>query len=439
MEEKQAQQLLILGNGFDLHCDLKSSYQDFMTHIVNKFSHEDETGSDKDIFDKFIEKLNSDTIDEKLNLWYLIFLHEQSITNWFDIENTISKYIQYSSRDWTITNSLEQFTKEYIKYMLKSDNNSINHPLHNILIKQLEKYDRNNIEETFLDLTSDHKNQIIDCDNHLEKFLRKHNSTVFKDRNDIEKNSVHFEIEKIIDDAANKSCRQLTNSKLHSTLLYELKNLELDFQNYLNDLTKGNTQYISSANNTIKQMLSKNPEYPNFIIFSFNYTTPEIEIDSQNLIDRKNVHGYSNTHSNESNIIFGVDALNYKTSHGEYRFTKEYRTLELYMKKNHVDLQKNIFSKSIKVIKFYGHSLSEADWGYFQYIFDLYKLYDSDIQLIFFFSTFGDKTEEELFKEQLELVTKLIERYGENLDNKAQGKNLLTRLIQTNRLVIMKI
>ena len=114
MEEKQAQQLLILGNGFDLHCDLKSSYQDFMTHIVDKFSHEDEAGSDKDIFDKFIEKLNSDTIDEKLNLWYLIFLHEQSITNWFDIENTISKYIQYSSRDWTITNSLEQFIKEYI-------------------------------------------------------------------------------------------------------------------------------------------------------------------------------------------------------------------------------------------------------------------------------------------------------------------------------------
>lgn len=89
------------------------------------------------------------------------------------------------------------------------------------------------------------------------------------------------------------------------------------------------------------------------------------------------------------------------------------------------------------VIKFYGYSLARADYSYFQYIFDMYDLYNSNIKLIFYYSKIEGRTVEEVRQEQYRNITKLIEQYGETLDNKAHGRNLLTRLIQTGRLKIV--
>jgi hypothetical protein len=38
-----------------------------------------------------------------------------------------------------------------------------------------------------------------------------------------------------------------------------------------------------------------------------------------------------------------------------------------------------------KMIKFYGHSLGEADYSYFQAIFDSVKLYGGGTRLVFYF------------------------------------------------------
>ena len=40
-------------------------------------------------------------------------------------------------------------------------------------------------------------------------------------------------------------------------------------------------------------------------------------------------------------------------------------------------------------IKFYGHSLGEADYSYFQAIFDSVKLYEGDTRLVFYFRPQG--------------------------------------------------
>jgi len=39
--------------------------------------------------------------------------------------------------------------------------------------------------------------------------------------------------------------------------------------------------------------------------------------------------------------------------------------------------------EKLGTINFFGHSLSKADYSYFQAIFDLYNIYSSEINLIF--------------------------------------------------------
>ena len=41
MKFDKAKQLLILGNGFDLHCGLGSNYKNFLTYVItNKYNHQ---------------------------------------------------------------------------------------------------------------------------------------------------------------------------------------------------------------------------------------------------------------------------------------------------------------------------------------------------------------------------------------------------------------
>lgn len=90
--------------------------------------------------------------------------------------------------------------------------------------------------------------------------------------------------------------------------------------------------------------------------------------------------------------------------------------------------QKNI---SQIEIKFYGHSLSEADYSYFQSIFDYYDLYENtNVSLTFYYSE---------GYEQNDAIYGLISEYGKTLTNKEQGKNLIHKLLLENRLKIEKI
>ena len=82
-------------------------------------------------------------------------------------------------------------------------------------------------------------------------------------------------------------------------------------------------------------------------------------------------------------------------------------------------------------LKFYGHSLSAADYSYFQSIFDYYNLYsNSNISLNFYYSE---------RHEQTDAIYRLINIYGKSLSNKEQGKNLIHKLLLENRLNIIKI
>ena len=182
-------------------------------------------------------------------------------------------------------------------------------------------------------------------------------------------------------------------------------------------------------------------------IINFNYTNPfasDVYYDTNrrvcNLVGKiTNVHG---TYMND-NIIFGVDEtvkdalpLNY------YIFTKTYRKM-MQVKSDKALLQ------SVRTIVFFGHSLGAADYSYFQSIFDYFSLYDgiqqisrgttqavSSVTLRFYFYIYDTRKEVEIKRDAVDRVYKLIITYGNSLENKDRGKNLLHKLLLEERVQI---
>lgn len=101
--------LLVIGNGFDRQCDLKSSYYEFFSYILKR--NEDSEKQEIKIFDEYlnyikdcswsfninlpIQSYNRNENIEDLNIWYKIFLYKKLLNkkDWNFIENQISEEI----------------------------------------------------------------------------------------------------------------------------------------------------------------------------------------------------------------------------------------------------------------------------------------------------------------------------------------------------------
>lgn len=198
------------------------------------------------------------------------------------------------------------------------------------------------------------------------------------------------------------------NKATFKTLFLEQLQYHSNFMNLIDELL--NMQYLS------------NSSIINSYILSFNYTQP-YQISNQ-----RNIHG----NLKRRNIIFGIDydKVNTFFSNQPTQFTKSYRILE---NKLNSDM---VIPSDINKILFYGHGLGEADYSYFQAIFDTVDLYHSNTQLVFFWNNFN---EEDQYKIQVERVTNLIEKYGQTFTNKDHGRNLFTKLLLENRIVFEQI
>ena len=103
-------------------------------------------------------------------------------------------------------------------------------------------------------------------------------------------------------------------------------------------------------------------------------------------------------------------------------------------------------AKRVDKIIFFGHSLAKADYSYFQSIFDFYNLYGDTLlsdsaftkpfMLQFYFTIFDISRETEISRDAAASVYKLITAYGDTIDNKDRGKNLLHKLLLEGRIKI---
>ena len=462
MTHTKASQLIVLGNGFDLHCGLKSSYKDFLYYVIiqrytNYFSSDSEEASDRNeaIEKSFADSANyvgvrrihfdaiyfernvkmNDTIFPDINIWYLILFHEKLVqslnqsSNWSDIESVIENYV--SGKFIFNNDNGKQSQKKFIDILVDT---FFSYGFErNILSKEIMEQVEYKLAGLLLYHLLNREDDCYEIKEKIEEIRKKHDNSISwrSDETRIKKIELRIKEEE----------RPEVVNILINLLMGELHKLEIDFQTYLIQEIK-REEYKSKAENFLQTIVMDGDFLSNYSVFSFNYTN----LCSVNLgiqVAFRNVHGALNQNSNESKIIFGIDNIS-SDSRAEdigYRFTKAYRTMRLYTElENDMafgDKIDNIFTEDMDVIKFYGHSLARADYCYFQYIFDMYNLYNSNIKLIFYYSKIEGRTVEEVRQEQYRNITKLIEQYGETLDNKAHGRNLLTRLIQTGRLKIV--
>ncbi|EGY1207775.1 hypothetical protein OI35_002811, partial [Listeria monocytogenes] len=223
---------------------------------------------------------------------------------------------------------------------------------------------------------------------------------------------------------------------LERFLLLELNKYENDFMEYINETTSANEEYLNERKTSIQQMIDDNPNLTNINIMNFNFTCDIFESLTDNQIElgtEVNVHGKVN-----SKVIFGIDTKSLETVRLDlgYDLTKTSRKLAMNKEK-----AISVLDKTISTIIFYGHSLSEADYAYFQSLFDYLDIYNNPIKLTFYYTNYlkGEQDLETVRREQTKAVRKLIVEYGSTLDNEAKGKNLLHKLLLEERIGVFEL
>ncbi len=250
-----------------------------------------------------------------------------------------------------------------------------------------------------------------------------------------------------------------TKEKLLDVTKTDLSRFEHDFAEYLRDEISKNNDYQSSAGRIMAALLcdSRVGEDDYRIeesVPSFNYTRPCISLKSFGKeVPWINVHGRLDAaDGGHGEIVFGIDGTGFLDDDPILPFTKTFRVMGLGTASDgrlvHVPPTVGYMDYGTALIKFYGHSLAQADYSYFQALFDSVRLYDSQTKLIFYYRRHskGDITEADKAKELAEirldtmrLVTKLMASYAETLENKDHGRNLVHKLLVEGRLVVMEL
>ena len=371
------EELYILGNGFDLYIGLKTRYSDYFKN--------------RKISEEFFEKIKS------------IF------------KNSIGSY-NYDAR-----------TKVYAVF-------DYDETLLNMQIVQLYKDIEKNLFYLYLIFLKKCDLNWNEVESNILPFIRD-TSKIFKLKmetilGNIEKNEMYkyLLIAKVI-------IKDRKNLSFLDFMMEQLNLFEKDFGNYIGSLElkeKNKNRLINIFRTTCRKK-----------IINFNYS-----IFLQDLIDRykdiafseieiarriKPIESIVNIHGDFKNPIFGIDSLN---SEEQFQnFTKTSRILNNDTIEN-FELPK---PEKLGTINFFGHSLSEADYSYFQSLFDYYDIYSSNIKLNFMYSEYDKNDLTRAKRETHNNVVKLMNNYGEKLENKDKGKNLLHKLLIENRIKLINV
>lgn len=420
-------QLLILGNGSDLHCGLKSSYKDFFC---------------SEILDIYRKNCGYPMMKEDCKGFWeeLLFCYydadDSNAYQWCDIETIIKNSIELifygkQAEKFNLQNGLWNTALNFVNEKRKLRNDETYQQYEPIIkhifcfcVKFFESIKFNNYStQEKLHLLS---NQLLQELKNLEKRFCKYlkNQIVNLDK----KNEIN---EKYIINAANLIARLTGFSNGGYENIEDI--VEQNEEEYMKQITPAMRQSARRIVNTLSEEFSK-LRFTH--ILSFNYTALFDILNVESPCKYSNVHGKlclakCEKDCKSSNIIFGIDdnIIQSQDASSELRlFSKTYR--KMLFAGEPINILPPKEAKPLE-IKFYGHSLSEADYSYFQSIFDYYDLYgNSNVSLKFYYSK---------GYEQHDTIYKLISSYGHSLNNKEQGKNLIHKLLLENRLHIQEM
>ena len=412
-------QLLILGNGFDLHCGLKSSYKDFFQSTIL-----DTIGGRYGLQQM---KAGVSGFWETLLFGYYTTFGKVNY-NWCDIETIIKNTVlAIGNRNKGLAfEALESVKRREDPNEIKSVYGTIEHFIYincmSIFYDTLYSGKTYSDDEAYSLLINRILQELHKFERGFCKYIK---NNIVNPNNEKEYNTQYI-----------VNAMNLLNTLTGFTdIRYETIDdiIERQEEAYYKPLSP--TMYQSDWRE--KHILSQ--EFSNLHsvnILSFNYTALFDILGVQSPCLYNNVHGKlcmnkCAENCSTSNIIFGIDDTIVQSQEENFelhKFSKTYRKMLI------ADAETSILPKidnQMIEIKFYGHSLSEADYSYFQSIFDYYNLYENNkVSLIFYYSKGFEQTDE---------VYRLINTYGKTLSNKDQGKNLTHKLLLENRLKIIEI
>lgn len=397
--------LIILGNGFDLACGLKSKYEDFF------------------------KKRISQELDTFLKRTY------QSFEDRFSFVNNNGQTFRFQT--------IYEVRSNYLKN--KGDKNAFDMMIFHLGQSDMEILKNSNL--TFWDIVlyyfqTNTVDRVDDIDwraveDRIFNFLNDTNIdkpcltamlNTIKHFEDLDmKNWFCLYLAKILSDG-----KKIPDDFIRY-LYQELRSFESAFIDFLNEEVNSNDDYEKKARDLLLKIVSANDMSVLFEqkYLSFNYTEPIVDPN----INMTNVHGTLKS----KNIIFGIDQTEVDPSCYIYRFTKTFRQMtETSISKRSEEL---ILPKKeeINEIAFFGHSLSPLDYSYFQTIFDFYDLYNSDINLAFYYKLYGDVTNLDMELDLSKKISEMLKSYSPSIGNKNKANNLMHKLLLEKRLIIEEV
>ena len=435
MQNNTLNELLIIGNGFDLQCKLKTKYTDFFS---KKY------GIDF-LTEKYIEKFPEQTVIQckQKAIDFFINVFKEKLYNL-----NVEKFIQSNSDSYG-------YLINYFKQIFRQNFSDFEPTLTNWDIIFISSY---------VLMSNSDKFQWVD----IEKMIFKTVTIVFKNKKEIFSNS------EFPNDQARMKFINIVqycfkdNKDLSTSMLDSLKKFEKSFALYIKNLIyKSKDHYFKRSEKLLKYLTSSyNEEIVHLDVINFNYSLDE-NIVNQMIHEKRfsnitfnswtNIHGVASwndsytrsqinkLHSNYKRLappIFGIDwhDISDTTNDIDFNdpriiFTKSFRLIDNQV--NNMRDKKHQYKKNINKIIFFGHSLGHADYSYFESLFDIYNIYDSNIELNFYYKKGSSDFLDRLSAQKtLEEIIKLLTSYGQTSTNQ-HGENIVNKLLLEQRLNLL--
>lgn len=371
---------VVIGNGFDLHCGLHTTYSDYYCKNYKKYLYI------QDLYKKYEEtdKLSLDFNDEKinsLNSWDVFFALNSSKNpkeckqRWCDIEKMIlASLYQYDEVSDVNTTANSLYSK-------------INWPtVNNCLAK--DKLATNHIDRFVVSFC---KGKMNFCKYRASNFYQ----FLVDELKDFEKNFGNF-----------------IYYQLHDSW-YERCNPGQVFLN---------TAYIKMAIDTLNELCNEK----NLVgIDSFNYSYIHTE-KMMKLIQHIN--------GSWDNPIFGIDTI-FEPKDNSFLFTKTSRRIDSDMFDDSFDAKPTFDNLVI-----FGHSLNEADYSYFFPMFDKLHLIDSLASnvIVFAYSIYDEEKELNIKSKLRQSISNILYSYAKS-KNLIDPERFLDSLSIQKRIITYEI
>lgn len=379
---------LVIGNGFDLYCGLKTSYSDYFNNdssknekleeLFNAFSKTTPMDLKFSLDTASINECWKDTkVFDDTNIWDFFF-HIVSRNNepidtwhWCDIESKMLEWF-YHNGDKGLSGRINNFKNIYEIIKTKLSREGANTSTCYLATIIYKKHD----EKKFLDET-----------------------------------------------------------EFYDFLLQELKKFECHFGEYIDKLQFNspyerfgviakNDAYFEKALCTINELCNVSNLTS---IDTFNYGIPCIN-------ELKNI--VHNINGNVKNPIFGVDSNAFMAPDPRYIFTKTNRRMELDMLNDN-----NSEIKPCDNVIIFGSSLGIADYSYFFSIFDKINITDIEnpTKVIFAFSIYDKAKENEIKMNLAKAIFELFQEYSRYKGNEFHQNRLLDVLTTQGKIILYQI